>query len=67
MAGVKTRAAPVIQSTQVNTLNKARNVIFILLAGAPSHTDTFDLKVVPGTTPIRSDRTRSTASISRPA
>jgi hypothetical protein len=47
----KLRAAPVIQSTQVNTLNKARNVIFILLAGAPSHTDTFDLKVVPGTTP----------------
>jgi uncharacterized protein DUF1501 len=29
----------------------ARNVIFILLAGAPSHIDTFDLKVVPGVTP----------------
>jgi len=26
-------------------------VIFILLAGAPSHSDTFDLKVVSGTTP----------------
>jgi hypothetical protein len=26
-------------------LNKAQNVIFILLAGAPSHVDTFDLKV----------------------
>ena len=32
-------------------MNKAKNVIFILLAGAPSHTDTFDLKVVNGTTP----------------
>jgi hypothetical protein len=31
--------------------NTAMNVIFILLAGAPSHTDTFDLKVVPGVTP----------------
>jgi hypothetical protein len=30
-------------------LNKARNVIFILLPGAPSHTDTFDLKVGPWT------------------
>lgn len=44
-------AAPVIKSSPVTTLNTARNVIFILLAGAPSHTDTFDLKVVNGTTP----------------
>ncbi|HXE62181.1 MAG TPA: DUF1501 domain-containing protein [Bryobacteraceae bacterium] len=44
-------ATPVIDSTPVTTLNKARNVIFILLAGAPSHTDTFDLKVLNGTTP----------------
>src|SRR5215468_1130723 len=29
----------------------AKNVIFILLAGAPSHTDTFDLKMVNGVTP----------------
>jgi hypothetical protein len=29
----------------------AKNVIFILLAGAPSHTDTFDLKVINGVTP----------------
>jgi hypothetical protein len=29
----------------------ARNVVFILLAGAPSHTDTFDLKNVAGVTP----------------
>ena len=45
------KAAPVITATPVQTLNTAKNVIFILLAGAPSHTDTFDLKVVNGTTP----------------
>src|SRR5882672_11385904 len=33
------------------TKNTAQNVVFILLAGAPSHTDTFDLKVVNGVTP----------------
>jgi len=35
----------------MQTRNTAQNVIFILLAGAPSHVDTFDLKVVQGTTP----------------
>src|SRR5262245_12810613 len=30
-------------------MNTARNAIFILLAGAPSHVDTFDLKVGPWT------------------
>ncbi|HXJ37644.1 MAG TPA: DUF1501 domain-containing protein, partial [Bryobacteraceae bacterium] len=44
-------AAPVIKSSSVATQNKAKNVIFILLAGAPSHTDTFDFKNVGGTTP----------------
>ena len=44
-------ATTVINTTPVAMQNKARNVIFILLAGAPSHTDTFDLKVVDGTTP----------------
>ncbi len=44
------RAAEVTPSG-VSTLNTARNVIFILLAGAPSHVDTFDLKVVNGVTP----------------
>jgi hypothetical protein len=44
-------AAPVITSTPVQMVNKAKNVIFILLAGAPSHTDTFDYKDVAGTTP----------------
>jgi uncharacterized protein (DUF1501 family) len=33
------------------TKNTAKNVVFILLAGAPSQTDTFDLKAVPGVTP----------------
>ncbi len=47
----KLPASTVIQSTPVQAKNTAKNVIFILLAGAPSHTDTFDLKVVPGTTP----------------
>jgi len=31
----------------VSTKNTARNVVFILLAGAPSHTDTFDFKQSP--------------------
>ena len=44
------RAAEV-SAASVTTINKAKNVIFILLAGAPSHTDTFDLKVLNGTTP----------------
>src|SRR6266850_7732802 len=37
------------QAPQVTLLNTAKNVIFILLAGAPSHVDTFDLKVGPWT------------------
>lgn len=44
------RAAEITSAGAV-TRGTARNVIFILLAGAPSHTDTFDLKVVPGVTP----------------
>ncbi len=40
-----------ITASGVTTINKAENVIFILLTGAPSHTDTFDLKVIDGTTP----------------
>src|SRR3954453_10544325 len=34
-----------------NPKGTARNVIFVLLNGAPSHTDTFDLKMVPNVTP----------------
>jgi hypothetical protein len=47
----KLPASTAITSTPVDTINKAKNVIFILLAGAPSHTDTFDFKELAGTTP----------------
>jgi Protein of unknown function (DUF1501) len=47
----KLRAADEVTLAAVTPKNSARNVIFILLAGAPSHIDTFDLKVVPGITP----------------
>jgi len=43
--------AALVTNSGAKTLNTAKNVIFILLAGAPSHTDTFDLKVVPNVTP----------------
>jgi len=45
------RAQAVTTNSGAQTQNTATNVIFILLAGAPSHTDTFDLKVIDGTTP----------------
>jgi hypothetical protein len=44
-------AADEIMLASVTPRSTAQNVIFILLAGAPSHTDTFDLKVVSGVTP----------------
>src|SRR5689334_5768739 len=44
------RAADVTAAS-ATPINKAKNVIFILLAGAPSHTDTFDFKMVNGVTP----------------
>src|ERR1051326_5082842 len=47
----KLPAAPVVTAVRVPTLNKAKNCFFILLPGAPSHTDTFDFKFVNGTTP----------------
>ena len=47
----RARAGVVIKSNSVQTQNTARNVIFLFMTGAPSHTDTFDLKVVNGTTP----------------
>lgn len=40
-----------IDKLDVKTINRAKNVIFILLDGAPSHVDLFDLKVMPGVTP----------------
>src|SRR5947207_15319528 len=44
-------AADTSSQANVTAINKAKNVIFILLTGAISHTDTFDLKVVNGVTP----------------
>ena len=44
------RAAEVA-TAGVSTKGTAQNVIFILMAGAPSHTDTFDFKMVNGITP----------------
>jgi hypothetical protein len=40
-----------VDKLDVPLLNKAKNCIFILLTGAPSHSDTFDLKVINGVTP----------------
>jgi hypothetical protein len=52
LIGKPAQAASVVTTQPgVVTQNKAKNVIFILLAGAPSHVDTFDLKVLNGTTP----------------
>ncbi len=44
------QTAPVTAAS-VTTQNKARNCIFLLLAGGPSHIDTFDFKMVDGVTP----------------
>ena len=44
-------SAQVIKQPSVSLKNTAKNVVFVLLTGAPSHTDTFDLKMVEGTTP----------------
>ena len=35
---------PVIKSTPVTTINKAKNVIFLFMEGGPSHIDLFDPK-----------------------
>jgi hypothetical protein len=43
--------ADTCSSQNVSTQNTARNVIFILMAGAPSHVDTFDFKMTNGVTP----------------
>lgn len=49
LGGSGVRAAE--SSPRVTTQSKAKNCIFILMTGAPSHTDTFDLKMVNGVTP----------------
>ncbi len=51
LAGRPAIAGDASSAALVTPLNKARNVIFILLAGAPSHIDTFDFKMVDGVTP----------------
>jgi hypothetical protein len=50
---VKRASAQAVKETsqQVTPINKAKNVIFVLMTGAPSHVDMFDLKVLNGTTP----------------
>ncbi len=47
----RARAAESVTAAAVTTQNSARTVIFLLLAGAPSHIDTFDYKEVIGVTP----------------
>src|SRR5215470_12074829 len=51
IVGKPAAAGVVINSRPVTTQNTARNVIFVFMVGAPSHTDTFDFKQVPGITP----------------
>jgi hypothetical protein len=47
--GTEVLAAPAPSAIDPKLVGKARNCIFILLTGAPSHVDTFDLKVGPWT------------------
>lgn len=47
----KAPAAEIVPAENVTPKGTARNVIFILLAGAPSHIDLFDFKMVDGITP----------------
>lgn len=47
----RARAGDTTTQPGVTPRGTAKNVIFVLLTGAISHTDTFDLKVVNGTTP----------------
>ena len=49
--GKPAHAGVVINSKPVTMQNKAKNVIFVFMVGAPSHIDTFDFKEVPGYTP----------------
>ena len=52
LSGKKASAQGVpVTAADVTMQNKARNCILILLAGAPSHTDMFDFKMVNGVTP----------------
>src|SRR5260370_11112924 len=43
------KASPSYTSSSYNPVGTAKNVIFVLMTGAPAHVDTFDLKVGPWT------------------
>jgi hypothetical protein len=49
--GARYARAAEVSAAGATTRNTARNVIFVLCAGAPSQTDTFDLKMIPSVTP----------------
>lgn len=49
--GEKYARAAEVTNTGAAAKNTARNVIFVLCAGAPSQSDTFDFKMVQGVTP----------------
>ncbi len=51
MIGKPAPAGVIVDQRTVTPRNTAKNVIFILMAGAPSHIDTFDFKPVAGVTP----------------
>ncbi|MCB1050882.1 MAG: DUF1501 domain-containing protein [Acidobacteria bacterium] len=47
--GLAATRLPKVQKTEVEPINTARNLIFVLLEGGPSHVDTFDLKTSAST------------------
>src|SRR4051794_10901087 len=47
----KLHGSVVVNSNPVTPVRTAKNVIFILMAGAPSAVDTFDFKMYDGVTP----------------
>src|SRR5262245_57643261 len=49
--GQRYARAAEIKNSGMTTKNTAKNVIFVPCTGAPSHSDTFDLKMVQGVTP----------------
>jgi Protein of unknown function (DUF1501) len=57
------QAAGTCSSQGMSTINKATNVIFILMAGAPSHVDTFDFKNTAGVTPAQSNPTMASNGV----
>ncbi len=68
MSWLAQRAAAQVRVDKLNVplINRAKNVIFILLAGAPSHIDTFDFKIVPGVTPVDAFRPETFGELTLP-